>query len=602
MRFHKITLAIISSQLLYACGGGGDTSSNITPIPPSTAPTSPTVSTVIKTGVVTGFGSVYVDGQRFTTDNTSFTINGQAGQSIEQLKVGMKISMNVQESDENDTHSVSSVLYDNDIEGAVTAIDRNNQQLVIVGTIVKYNDLTHFIGLTEMSLSVDDRVEVSGYFDIDGTFIATYIELDDDLVNDNSEYTSGVVGNLDDAQQTFMLSDITVNYASSNTAIIENGQKVRVKGVLIDGVLTANEVEIIDESYYLELSNDDIARVEKEGLVTAFDSVNNTITIDGLIYQLAADVVIEGNTNIQVQDFVEIYLDPATNLVIYIETKDRHLNTDGKIKGAIEAIDSINQTITVNGQVYTFVSTTRLEDDDDKYFNFASLSVNDLVEVAYVKNSQSDNLIKRIEREDENEYNEEWDLESRVFTVDAATQTITLNGMNVTLTESMRFIINDVVTDLTTFLTTATDSVGNDEIEIEGAFDSTGEFVVQKVELEQQSLNDSNIDNDNDNDNDNDTDTDTDTDNHTPNNSHDNGYVEFEGKVTSIVDDSSFTLNNQAVKIDSNSELEINDRRVSVTQFMSALQVGVRLEIEGAWVNGDYIYAYEAEIESDDND
>jgi len=596
MRFHKITLAIISSQLLYACGGGGDTSSNITPIPPSTAPTSPTVSTVIKTGVVTGFGSVYVDGQRFTTDNTSFTINGQAGQSIEQLKVGMKISMNVQESDENDTHSVSSVLYDNDIEGAVTAIDRNNQQLVIVGTIVKYNDLTHFIGLTEMSLSVDDRVEVSGYFDIDGTFIATYIELDDDLVNDNSEYTSGVVGNLDDAQQTFMLSDITVNYASSNTAIIENGQKVRVKGVLIDGVLTANEVEIIDESYYLELSNDDIARVEKEGLVTAFDSVNNTITIDGLIYQLAADVVIEGNTNIQVQDFVEIYLDPATNLVIYIETKDRHLNTDGKIKGAIEAIDSINQTITVNGQVYTFVSTTRLEDDDDKYFNFASLSVNDLVEVAYVKNSQSDNLIQRIEREDENEYNEEWDLESRVFTVDAATQTITLNGMNVTLTESMRFIINDVVTDLTTFLTTATDSVGNDEIEIEGAFDSTGEFVVQKVELEQQSLNGSNNDNDSDNDSDND------NDNHTSDNSHYNGYVEFEGKVTSIVDDSSFTLNNQAVKIDSNSELEINDRRVSVTQFMSALQVGVRLEIEGAWVNGDYIYAYEAEIESDDND
>jgi hypothetical protein len=596
MRFYKITLAIISSQLLYACGGGGDTSSNITPIPPSTAPTSPTVSTVIKTGVVTGFGSVYVDGQRFTTDNTSFTINGQAGQSIEQLKVGMKISMNVQESDENDTHSVSSVLYDNDIEGAVTAIDRNNQQLVIVGTIVKYNDLTHFIGLTEMSLSVDDRVEVSGYFDIDGTFIATYIELDDDLVNDNSEYTSGVVGNLDDAQQTFMLSDITVNYASSNTAIIENGQKVRVKGVLIDGVLTANEVEIIDESYYLELSNDDIARVEKEGLVTAFDSVNNTITIDGLIYQLAADVVIEGNTNIQVQDFVEIYLDPATNLVIYIETKDRHLNTDGKIKGAIEAIDSINQTITVNGQVYTFVSTTRLEDDDDKYFNFASLSVNDLVEVAYVKNSQSDNLIQRIEREDENEYNEEWDLESRVFTVDAATQTITLNGMNVTLTESMRFIINDVVTDLTTFLTTATDSVGNDEIEIEGAFDSTGEFVVQKVELEQQSLNGSNNDNDSDNDSDND------NDNHTSDNSHYNGYVEFEGKVTSIVDDSSFTLNNQAVKIDSNSELEINDRRVSVTQFMSALQVGVRLEIEGAWVNGDYIYAYEAEIESEDND
>jgi len=36
MRLHKITLAILSTQLLYACGGSGDTSSNITPIPPTT--------------------------------------------------------------------------------------------------------------------------------------------------------------------------------------------------------------------------------------------------------------------------------------------------------------------------------------------------------------------------------------------------------------------------------------------------------------------------------------------------------------------------------------------------------------------------------------
>ena len=593
MRLHKITLAILSTQLLYACGGSGDTSSNITPIPPTTAPTIPTVSTVIKTGVITGFGSVYVDGQRFITDNTLFTVNGQSGQTIEQLKVGMKISMSVQESDDNDTLTVSSVLYDNDIEGVVTGIDRNNKQLEIVGTVVKYNDLTHFIGLTETSMSVDDRVEVSGYFDIDGAFVATYIELDDDAVNDNYQYTSGVVANLDEAQQTFTLSGITINYASSNTTMIDDGQKVKVEGAFTNGVFIANEVDIIDNSYYLEISNDDIARVEKEGIVTAFDSLTNMITIDGLIYQLAADVVIEGNANIQVQDFVEIYLDPATNLVTYIETKDSYLNTDGKIKGTIEAIDSVNQTITVNGLVYAFVSTTRLEDDDEKYFNFASLSVNDLVEVAYIKNSESDNIIQRIEREDVNEYNEEWELESRVFTVNAATQTITLNGMSVSLTESMRFIINDVVTDLTMFLTTATDSLGSSEIEIEGAFDSTGKFVVQKVELEQQSLDDTNNDNDADNNN---------NDNDSSDSIYGNGYVEFEGKVTSIIDGSSFTLNNQEVRIDSSSELEINDRRVSVTDFMSTLQIGDKLEIEGVWVDGSYIYAYEAEIESDDND
>lgn len=98
MRLHKITLAVISSQLLFACGGG---SSSTSPAPVVPAPTSPETSTVVKTGVITGFGSVYVDGQRFNTDNSTFNVNGQAGQSIEQLQVGMKISMSVQESDDD---------------------------------------------------------------------------------------------------------------------------------------------------------------------------------------------------------------------------------------------------------------------------------------------------------------------------------------------------------------------------------------------------------------------------------------------------------------------------------------------------------------------
>lgn len=592
MRLHKITLAVISSQLLLACGGG---SSSTSPAPVVPAPTSPETSTVVKTGVITGFGSVYVDGQRFNTDNSTFNVNGQAGQSIEQLQVGMKISMSVQESDDDSPATVSTVHYDNDIEGLVTAIDRNNQQIEVAGITVLYNDLTHFIGITEVSLSVDDRIEISGYLNTNGVLVATYIELDNDVTNDANQYASGIVSNLDVTQQTFTLQGLTVNYASANIQTIENGLKVKIEGSINAGVFLATEVEAVDETFYLSLSDDDdIARVEKDGIVTAIDLAANSITVDGLTYQLASDVVFEGSSDIQVQDFVEIYIEPATNQVTKVETQNTRISTDGKIKGTIEAIDTVNQTVTVNGQTYAFTNTTRVEDDDDRYFNFASLNINDRVEIAFVIDTASNNIIQRIEREDEVEYNEEWELEGRVFEVDLASQTITVNGVTVVLNDAVRLVLNDVVTDLSTFLAAANNS-STSEIEIEGAFDSDGQFVVKKVELEQIGQDDQDDDNQGDNDSHDDND-----DSHYDT-EQDVGYVELEGKVTSVINDTSFTLNGREIRIDANTELELNDQRVSVSEFMSAIQVGVTVEIEGAWLDTSYIYAYEAEIENDDD-
>lgn len=592
MRLHQISIALLSSQLLFACGGSGESAS--TPSAgPSPVPTAPQLTTIIKTGVITGFGSVYVDGQRFNTDNSTFNVNGQDGQSIEQLQVGMKISMSVQESDDDTQSTVNSVHYDNDVEGFVTAIDRNNQQLEVAGITVRYNDLTHFIGITESSLSVDDRIEISGYLDTDGLLIATYIELDDDVTNDANQYTSGIVNNLDVTQQTFTLQGLTVNYASANIQSIENGLKVKVEGNINAGVLIATEVELTDATFYLSLSDDDISRVEKEGIVTAIDITANTITVDGVTYQLASNVIFEGNSSIQIRDFVEIYIDPTTNQVTRVESKDGHMNTDGKIKGVITAIDTTNQIITVNGQLYTFTNMTRVEDDDDRYFSFASLNINDRVEIAFLTDSQNNHLIQRIEREDEVEYNEEWELESRTFDVDVASQTITVNGVSVVLTDGIRLVLDDVVTDLSTFLAAISDDSIASDVEIDGGFDNNGQFVVKKVELDRDyHSDDSNSDDDN---------YDSDQE-YSDNDEQGIGYVEFEGKVSSVINETSFTLNGREIRIDSNTELELNDQRVSVTQFMTAIQVGISLEIEGTWVEGTYIYAYEAEIETGDDD
>ena len=78
------------------------------------------------------------------------------------------------------------------------------------------------------------------------------------------------------------------------------------------------------------------------------------------------------------------------------------------------------------------------------------------------------------------------------------------------------------------------------------------------------------------------------------------GYVELESRVQSIIDETSITLNGGTVKFDSATRFELNDREnVSLATFMSYLQVGMIVEIEGIWVDGNYIRALDVEIDND---
>ena len=87
----NIIVALSAANLLLACGGQNSTSIDDPPAGNSLQTT--TSSNVVKTGVITGFGSIYIDGQRYATDNSYFTVNGQSEASIDALSVGMKVTM-----------------------------------------------------------------------------------------------------------------------------------------------------------------------------------------------------------------------------------------------------------------------------------------------------------------------------------------------------------------------------------------------------------------------------------------------------------------------------------------------------------------------------
>ncbi len=84
-RFSVVALAALLLGL-NACGGS-DSNDNVSPPPPARATTG-----VVSVGVITGFGSVYVNGVRYDTSGASVLMDDQAA-AESALKVGQYVEL-----------------------------------------------------------------------------------------------------------------------------------------------------------------------------------------------------------------------------------------------------------------------------------------------------------------------------------------------------------------------------------------------------------------------------------------------------------------------------------------------------------------------------
>lgn len=565
------SLNIITATLLFGCGGSETTPSLVSSTP----------SLVSSTGVITGFGSVYVDGVRYLTDNADISINGNSGSDVSLLKVGMHVTI-VSSDDNSETPVASRVTYESEVEGMVSSIDRDNQTIIVAGTLISYNNLTHFIEITEANLSVAQRIEVNGYLRQDNSYLATMIQLDADTSNDQAEYTRGLIEQLNTTNRTFSLNQLVIDY---NTASIEgelsNGALVKIEGVLTNETVIAShiETEIFDNNS--DSSSEEFSRYEVEGIVSAFDATNKTITVNGYTFTLANTVQYQGGTadTLIAGVFVELELS-TSKAVVSVEFEAVKYRSDGKVKGNIEQIDRDNQLITLYGQAYKLSINTRFEDDDDQYVNLQNLQVNDAVEIVFAL-IDGVKVIQRIERENSSELSDEWEIEGVVSAFDATS--ITVNGVRILLNSSSLYINQDIVVAMNDFINALALGIS---VEVEGYYDSNNQLVINKLELESSSQGDSPSDDQNDSSND-------DTG---------QGYVETEGRVSQLLSATSFTFNGYEVRLDNSARLELNDQNVNLVDFMNAISVNTPVEIEGVWVENTYIRVLEAEIESNGND
>lgn len=213
---------------------------------------------VISVGPITDLGSIFVNGVEFETTISEITLDGVPGDET-QLKVGMVVTVTGTLNAGLQTGTADSVVYDDSVEGPITEIDLNNNRIIVLGQAVLLDGNTVFDDFdTEnpgiSDLAVNDYVEVSGLPALDGSILATRIELEEE---EEGVELSGFVSN--PGSDYFFINNQKVDFSG---AVFENfnglelmaGDFIEVKGTYesLTGVVFAERIILKNSSYYEE--------------------------------------------------------------------------------------------------------------------------------------------------------------------------------------------------------------------------------------------------------------------------------------------------------------------------------------------------------------
>jgi len=293
--------AVLATGLFAACGGGGGP----TPTAGGTGLTA--------TGVITGFGSIWVGGVEYETDGARIIANGDDLGALSQseleraLKVGMKVKVRGERNSDGVSGTAYEVEYDDELKGPVASVTDNGdgtKDLEILGQrAVVSQGGTNFDDDDDADFGFDalaagQVVEASGFWKTDGGgneyLDVTHIELKaPDMASYGEEIEiKGEIENLDDsdpARRVFGINGLTVDYTNADMdmehaphGMLEDGLLVEVRGDHYDGTtntLSATRIEVEEHGL-----GRDIGRAEIEGYIDAG-------SLDGTIFSIGGQQV-----------------------------------------------------------------------------------------------------------------------------------------------------------------------------------------------------------------------------------------------------------------------------------------------------------------------
>jgi len=440
-----IGIGVLSTFLtLNGCGGGGS---------PTVASTSSGIggTGVASSGTITGFGSIFVNGVEYFTDQANVEFNDQQGVAS-QLKLGMKV--NLQANVVNNVAHATSVVFDFEAQGPVSGLtvspDGLTKTFSVLGTTMKVNKTTTVFDNSKTfkfaNLVNNQLVSVSGLFDANSVLIVDFIETAGDFsVGSSVVEIKGLVTGLM-SNNDFMLGNIKVIGGSVPTLEklpngLSNNLFVEVKGKMSDSTtLIATKIQGEQQGFSGFVGGVKFeGKAELEGYVTDFIS-NASFKVNGQLvdatnatFKPSGSSVING-TKIEVNGNVMNGILQATK--VHVE------NEDIKLYGQVSALPTLTSgkklTLSIGTSTIdvTFDTSTLFNDGQGNVDNMTidNLVVGDYVEI---KASKISGVIvaSTVKRDDVDDQVIKGPLDSNGIT----TSTITILGVTMNLDSSTKY-------------------------------------------------------------------------------------------------------------------------------------------------------------------
>ncbi len=384
--------------LLIGCGGGGSGAS-------------PQPATSVTTGEISGFGSVIVNGVKFsrksglTDDRVKLRFENNTSAREDNLRIGMIVKIRGEVNSSAGTGEYESIEFQPEIRGPLdnAGVDLVNNKLTVMGREVQIEARTSFDSIKdlaeingELQAGRHPELEISGNMDSAGVFHATRIG------RKSVDFTNGVVeikGAIaaSPAPTTNGFSIGTRAIVVDNTTVFQNmvradiaaGLLVEVKGNLNAGVFSATRVE---KKNAVEAEVNDNVRVKGTAVGTVsnnsfiLNGPNGAITIRTAAASfvsggaaatsaiVTAGAVLEVEGALQADGSVK-----ATKVSVELE---KSVRLEGNAGTA--AFSAADNTLTLNGVATNLSPVTRLIDRNGTALTLSSIVAGDHLQISGV--------------------------------------------------------------------------------------------------------------------------------------------------------------------------------------------------------------------------
>jgi hypothetical protein len=332
-------------------------------------------------GVITAFGSIFVNGVEFDLTGSTIIVNGKPV-TEDKLRIGQVVTVDGVVSGTT-SGQATQVEFESDVRGAVTAVDPATTTFTVLGQKVKVDGGTTFdaafVPANLAGVKIGRVVEVSGFRNSTSQLVASRVQA-------SSETEDRVVGTLSSLNQstlTFMVNALRVDYSSAALieGVLANGVIVEVQGPRsTTGTLRARRVQV-EDGFEGEAGEG----ASLEGIVTAAYvngrfSVNGQVIVvttstqfvDGSRADLVADAKVEAEGHFN-----------AGGQIVASKVAIKHPD-DAYVFATVGSVDLTKRTVSLVGLKVTTTTATRFEDQSDlrlKPFALKDLHSGDTVEI-----------------------------------------------------------------------------------------------------------------------------------------------------------------------------------------------------------------------------